>query len=116
MCSAVVATPAGQSSSAGRVHVKIHGASREILKNFGPEPFWRVLPSRLAWSLAFLSEAPHNWDHPEVKRDIHSALTAQSGKVLGCRGWTSSAQPGTTYFFHGAQLRLFQGCFCAALT
>lgn len=85
MCSAVVATPAGQSSSGGRVHVKIHGASKEILQNFGPEPFWGVMPSRLAvaWSLALLSGAPHNWDHPELKRDVYSALTVQSGKVLG---------------------------------
>lgn len=44
----VVVTPAGQSSSGGRVHVKIHGASKEILKNFKPEPYWGVMPSRLA--------------------------------------------------------------------
>lgn len=118
VCRAVVATPVGQSSSGGTVHVKIHGARKETLKNFGPEPFWGIMPSRLAlaWNLALLSGTLHNWDHPELKRDVHSTLTVQSGKVLGCRGWASSAHPGTTYFFHGAQLRLFQGCFCAALT
>lgn len=118
MCSAVVAAPVDQTSSSARVHVVIHGARKEILKNFGPEPFWGVIPSRmaLAWSLAFLSGATHDWDHPELKRDVHSALTVQSGKVLGCRAWTSSVHPGTAYFFHGAQLRLFQGCFCAVLT
>lgn len=100
------------------VHVKICGASKEIPKNFGPEPFWGVMPSRLAlaWSLAFLSGATHDRDDPELKRNVHSALTVQSGDVLGCRAWTSSVHPGTAYFFHGVELRLFQGCFCAALT
>lgn len=58
VCSAVVATPVGQSSSCGRVHVKIHGASKEILKNLGAEPFWGVMPSQYNWSLALLSGAP----------------------------------------------------------
>lgn len=69
VCRAVVATSVGQSSSGGRVHVKIHGARKETLKNFGPEPFWGIRMV-LAWSLALLSGTPHNWDHPELKRDV----------------------------------------------
>lgn len=53
---------------------------------------------------------------PGPKRNMALGAHCSVDGVLACRGWASLAHPGVTYFFCRAQLKVFQGDLCTALS